>query len=566
MNCKATPYQKRTIEPVGYGYELFLKRYWGVLDEETKEVEDDQNDTFNEEDDKRYESKKKKLKRPTEDLYELLGLSHLRWMATPEEIKQAYRRVALLYHPDKNPDGDDTMFKAVSKAWDILSDPKKRRDYDSQDPFDDTLPDPNDIHSDRDFYVVYGGVFKMNAKWSKKQPVPELGNENTPIKQVENFYNFWRNFSSWREFNFLNEYDPEEAESREERRWMERKNKNLQDKKRKEEMGRINKLVDKAYELDPRIRKKKEEERIAKENRKKAYLEAIQRKKELEEQKKKEEEMRLLEEKKKEEQLALEKKKENQKNKKILKKIRQQLRQFCSKNDIDVSKCTYICERLTIERVGDLFQNFDDVERTKKDISTFIEQFEQEMKKIEQEMKRKQETSDTSKTVWTPEELSLLTKATIRYPVGTVNRWELIEQYLGHTKTQKEIIDKIKQIKQTELKEKVKTRELEDSFEKFQKSRKNVNVESPHTVRYDFDSNKDNKDNQEKEVKNDNETSDPSKWTNEEHKMLEMALKKYPSTTPERWDRIASEVKGRTKAECIARFKYLVNLLKSKKK
>lgn len=45
--------------------------------------------------------KKKKKSRDEEDLYALLGLKHERWMATADQIKAAYRRAALLHHPDK---------------------------------------------------------------------------------------------------------------------------------------------------------------------------------------------------------------------------------------------------------------------------------------------------------------------------------------------------------------------------------------------------------------------------------------------------------------------------------
>jgi molecular chaperone DnaJ len=65
----------------------------------------------------------------TRDLYEALGVSK---GASPQEIKKAYRKLARQYHPDKNP-GDaaaEERFKEIQTAYDVLSDAKKRREYD----------------------------------------------------------------------------------------------------------------------------------------------------------------------------------------------------------------------------------------------------------------------------------------------------------------------------------------------------------------------------------------------------------------------------------------------------
>jgi molecular chaperone DnaJ len=63
------------------------------------------------------------------DYYQILGVSK---SSSPEEIKKAYRKLALQYHPDRNPDNKEAeeKFKEAAEAYDILSTPEKRQKYD----------------------------------------------------------------------------------------------------------------------------------------------------------------------------------------------------------------------------------------------------------------------------------------------------------------------------------------------------------------------------------------------------------------------------------------------------
>lgn len=106
------------------------------------------------------------------DYYEILGVSR---SATEEEIKKAYKKLAVKYHPDKNPDHkeeSERKFREVSEAYEVLSDASKREIYDKfgEEGLKQGVPDgsggfsgggyhfsdPNDIFS-RIFGNVFGG-------------------------------------------------------------------------------------------------------------------------------------------------------------------------------------------------------------------------------------------------------------------------------------------------------------------------------------------------------------------------------------------------------------------------
>ena len=63
-----------------------------------------------------------------QDYYEVLGVSR---SASAEDVKKAFRRLAMKYHPDRNrEDGAEARFKEIGEAYEVLSDPEKRSTYD----------------------------------------------------------------------------------------------------------------------------------------------------------------------------------------------------------------------------------------------------------------------------------------------------------------------------------------------------------------------------------------------------------------------------------------------------
>lgn len=103
---------------------------------------------------------------------------------------------------------------------------------------------------------------------------------------VHSFYEFWVHFESWRDFSLKaekeTEHDLEAADSRDEKRWMKQEIDRKVKKMKREEMARINLLVERAMAADPRLRKEKERERLEKERQAEAKRKSEMEKAEVE--------------------------------------------------------------------------------------------------------------------------------------------------------------------------------------------------------------------------------------------------------------------------------------------
>ncbi|MCD6596010.1 molecular chaperone DnaJ [bacterium] len=101
------------------------------------------------------------------DPYEILGVPK---DASIDEIKSAYRKLAMKYHPDRNPDDPNAeeKFKRLSEAYEILSNPKKRDIYDrgGVSNFNDFFQQGYDVSDAMSiFEQIFGGLTTANGMW-----------------------------------------------------------------------------------------------------------------------------------------------------------------------------------------------------------------------------------------------------------------------------------------------------------------------------------------------------------------------------------------------------------------
>lgn len=272
---------KRQIEPVGPGFLAHARRTLrGRTWSEDEKIQAEQNvkkveevseaDLLEEEPEDPALFKLDPKKWKEQDHYEVLGITKLRYKATEEQIRIAHRRKVLKHHPDKKAAqgalNEDGFFKCIQKAFELLLDPVRRRQFDSVDEAADVPPPTK--KSQGDFIELWKPFFDAEARFSNKQPVPSLGNMESSKAEVDAFYSFWYNFDSWRSFEYLDEDVPDDTSNRDNKRYIEKKNKAARQKHKTDDIARLRRLVDEALSTDPRIKLFKDAEKKAKEQRK----------------------------------------------------------------------------------------------------------------------------------------------------------------------------------------------------------------------------------------------------------------------------------------------------------
>ncbi|KAI3955143.1 hypothetical protein MKX01_034172 [Papaver californicum] len=225
-------------------------------------------------------------------LYEILGLNR---DCSPEEIRSAYRKLALQRHPDKlitqagiSEKQANAAFQELLNAYEVLSDPKERSWYDSHrnkilfsGPGKGSSSSSQSVsdlfsyysnscysgygHTGKGFYKVYGDLFdkiyEQEVSTAKKlglgldavREAPLMGNLNCDYTQVTAFYNYWSGFSSIMEFWWADEEDVGMGCHRQSRRIAEEHNKKCRKKAKKEFNETVRGLAEFVKKRDKRV-------------------------------------------------------------------------------------------------------------------------------------------------------------------------------------------------------------------------------------------------------------------------------------------------------------------------
>ena len=233
--------------------------------------------------------------------YDVLGVER---DAEDADLKKAYRKLALEWHPDKNAhrhDEAEAKFKEIRGAYETLSDPNERAWYDSHREAilrsgvagagEDARPEDEidlmpyftsnvyrgfDDDDSGSFYGVYGALFKALDQQEQAASLaldkarfaegPPFGKADDSWETVRKFYNHWSGFSTLKTFAWADEYNLAEADNRKVRRLMDEENKKLRKAEQREFNDTVRALVAFVKKRDKRFAKRQmERARVEKE-------------------------------------------------------------------------------------------------------------------------------------------------------------------------------------------------------------------------------------------------------------------------------------------------------------
>ncbi|XP_015749528.1 PREDICTED: dnaJ homolog subfamily C member 2-like [Acropora digitifera] len=303
-------------------------------------------------------------------------------------------------------------------------------------------------------------------------------------------------------------------DSRDERRWIEKQNRAMRQKRKKEEGTRMRNLVDNAYACDPRIKKFKDEEKERKLAEKKAKKEAAR----LAAEEKERQRLEALENERKriekEEQEAKEQAKaakaEKARIKNLMKKESETIATLIKDYDYfvvneddrvrEMEALDRYLQRSSLESLQYFREGLEKADSKEAAKILFAKEMDEMREKIRQdaiaETQRASKKKDDEEITddWTAEQSQLLIKAVNLFPAGTASRWKVIADYVNmHSKTgtlrdSKHVIKKVKTLKKLDPSQKQEVNR--NAFSKFDKgvtqskSPSTSSTQSDPTVRY----------------------------------------------------------------------------------
>lgn len=211
--------------------------------------------------------------------YEILEVSR---DVSADDLKKSYRKLALKWHPDKNPNNVEDAkerFQLIQQAYEVLGDPRERQWYDNHREYiinSGDTPVNESINlfkyfsptcykgfgdDDKGFFAVYRELFNTllveESVYFDVDPneIPTFGRSDSDYNDVvRTFYNFWCGFNTHKPFGWLDEYDIRKAPNRRVVKLMEKENKKIRDKAKKERNEEIQALVEFVRKRDKRVK------------------------------------------------------------------------------------------------------------------------------------------------------------------------------------------------------------------------------------------------------------------------------------------------------------------------